>query len=674
MNLTIRLVLLLATGWCLWSTAPAARAETRHAVIIAVRDYPQATQLPSLEGTQRDAERLRQVLLRGGFPESNIVVIQESAADTTLRPTRMNILNRLDRTFAKAMTDDLVLVVTIGHGIAIRETSYFCPSDATDAALDDSQLAESKLIKVSEITGRLSNCKAERRLLVVDACRNSLDGRIRGFVKPLQTPPEGVWLVSSCSEAQQSYVSPKLQAGESHALFSYFLAEGLGGAADLLGNSNGEVSLFEMFDYAYSKTQDAAADLGEQQRPELFYGLALPFSVAKIASFAPTRVITTSDPDVERRQSADLVADQGIRIEQASGAEFIKGYTTLVATNDRRSESDLYRRHHDQLCYALGTYLRPSLDLNTECRLARLGRGAIFRNCGMFSDALAEFAKAGEHLEVFVKGDYSTIQNYLAHEEGKLHLDESGKPLLNLRNEGRLPLKQVALRQQPDKKGTVLRQITAHSKVRVTQVKTSLRGEDEWLQVTAVNDNLLPEPGWLHRNDVHWFPEAADFHTPATPLTPGGGTVGGLSKLDNAVSEMNAVAARLDAPVIKLDQIQQRIHQKFHDYNRVRGVLGRFGVNAPDIEGRVIAPIQIAKSYASIPGNYVRTAKGYVALPANYARMAQGWAGTSQQYYSGMARANAAEQKRAELVKARFIQPVSEKPITIASTPWTDER
>lgn len=674
MNLTFRIFLLLATGWCLWSTVPAAQAETRHAVIIAVRDYPQARQLPSLEGTQRDAERLRQVLLRGGFSESNIVVVQESAADATSRPTRKNILDSLDRTFAKAVADDLVLVVTIGHGVAIRETSYFCPSDATDAALDDSRLADSQLIKVSEITRRLSNCPAERRLLVVDACRNNLDGRIRGFVKPMQKPPEGVWLVSSCSESQQSYVSPKLQAGESHALFSYFLAEGLGGAADLLGNSNGEVSLFEMFSYACSKAREAAADLGEEQTPELFGGLAPPFSVAKIASFAPTRTVTTSDPEVERRQSADLVADQGIRIEQTSDAEFVKGYSTLVKANDPQLELELYRRHHNQLCYALGTYLRPSLDLNTECRLARLGRGAIFRNCGMFSEALAEFAKAEEHLEVFVKGEYSSIQNYLAHEDGKLHTDESGNPLLNLRNEGRQPLKQVALRQQSDKNGTVLRQIEAHSKVRVTKVMTSLQGQDEWLQVSAVNDNLLPEPGWVHRNDVHWFPEAADFHTPATPLTPGGSTVSNLSKLDNAVSELNTVATRLDQPANRISAVRQDIQQKLHNFNQVRGKLGRFGISIPDVGGYVDGPLAQAEGYVRIPGNYVRMASGYVALPANYARMAQGWAGASQQYYSGMARANAAEQKRAALIKAHMLPPVSEKPITVASLPWTDEQ
>ncbi|MBC7822208.1 MAG: caspase family protein [Planctomycetaceae bacterium] len=673
MTLNLHIRCLFAIGLCLCSTIQAVQAETRHAVIIAVRDYPKAQQLPSLVGTQRDAERLRQVLLRGGFPDSNIVVVHESAADTSLRPTRQNILSSLDRTFAKAKAEDLVLVMTIGHGVAIRDVSYFCPSDATDAALDDAPLAESQLIKVSEITERLSKCLAEQRLLVVDACRNSLDGRVRGFVKPMQKPPEGMWLVSSCSESQQSYVSPKLQAGESHALFSYFLAEGLGGAADLLGNNNGEVSLFEMFSYAYTKTHEAAEELGEQQTPELFGGLAPPFNVAKIASFAPTRAVTTSDPEVERRQSAELVADQGIRIEQSSDVEFVNGFPMLAKSNNPQTELDLYRRHHNQLCYALGTYLRPALELDSNCRLARLGRGAIFRNCGMFQEALAEFEMAHEHLDLFVKGEYSSIQNYLAFEDGKQHADESGKPLLNLRSDGKQPLKQVSLRKQPNENSTVLRKIEAHSKIRVIKVKTSLRGDDEWLQVSAVNDNPLPEPGWLQRDDVHWFAEAADFHTPATPLTPGGGTTSNLSKLDNAVSEMNSVAARLDRPANRIGAVRQNIQQKMEGYNKARRIVGRFGYSLPDVGGQIDAPLAQAHSYASIPGNYVRMASGYVAMPNNYARMAQGWAGTSQRYYSGMARSNAAEQKRSVLIKARLLPPVQEKPITVASSPWADE-
>ena len=71
-----------------------------------------------------------------------------------------------------------------------------------------------------------------------------------------------------CSQNERSYMSGLIREGEEHAIFSYHFADGISGSADLLGNNNGEVSLTELFSYAYQKTVKSAEEISQRQSPE----------------------------------------------------------------------------------------------------------------------------------------------------------------------------------------------------------------------------------------------------------------------------------------------------------------------------------------------------------------------------------------------------------------------
>ena len=61
----------------------------------------------------------------------------------------------------------------------------------------------------------------------------------------------------------------------------------------------------------------------------------------------------------------------------------------------------------------LGAYAAAALDLDEDCRLAILAQGLGYRACGLYEEALERFQRADESFELFVKGDASSIKNYL---------------------------------------------------------------------------------------------------------------------------------------------------------------------------------------------------------------------------------------------------------------------
>lgn len=657
---------------CLSSTAVAA---TRHAVIVVISKHSQSQKLETLPpGTAKNGEQLRVALIRGGFEDQHITVLSSDAATPNREPNRAAILSHLKALSARAQADDTIVVITISHGREVGGVSYLCPSDASDAALDQKEIADRELIAVPVITELLKSSKATHKLLVVDACRDPAI-TMGGFVPRLEKTPEGVCVMTSCSQKQLSYASPHIVSGDERPIFTHFMAEGLAGDADLIGNNDGQVSLFELFTYTNRKTKEAAAQIGKSQDPELFTGISTSFAVSSTGSFAP-RTVTTSDPLAEQRHTALLLADRSLQLIREGEQRLKADYDSLSkAPVDQwgrpREDGAIYRDHHNRVCYALGSYIKPALTFDADCRVAHLARGFSFRSCGAYREALADYQQAHEHFDLFVKGDPASIQNYLeVDDQQQLAKNGSGEAILKIEDRTSAPIRrgQFSLFSEPRNGSKVVGNVARQSKVRVEQV--SGRAGSEWLLVTAVNDQTLAQAAWLPRSQTHWFAEAADLYTPATPMNRQGGMQGnGVDKLDHAASEMHAVANKLDLPSREMEDVKNQIRAKLQPYNEVRRLpfLDRY---LPNIDGYATGYISLAQAYASMPANYVRMAAGYVELPANIARSAKGWAGTTQNYYASMERTENVDARRVMLLTAKFLEPVTEERVTVENTPW----
>ena len=629
------------------ATLPLEAAAENYALVVAVRDYPGCQSLPSLMGVNRDAVRLRQVLESAGFQKRNIEVVYDEARDAARQPTRRNILSRLDATLANKRREDLVLVVTTTHGLVFNNRSYLCPADTTDRAIGSGAAAQRSLVAVSDITKRMSRCRAENKVLVVDACRDASRSRRRGFVKSLQTPPTGLWLMSSCSEEEFSWVSKALGDGESHAVFTYFLCEGLGGAADTVANNDGEVTVTELYAYTYAKTLQEVVRMGEQQSPELFGGVAPLFSVAR-AKPVTGRRLRSSDPVLAQRQSAESLADRGNERVRAAEAHFIKGYRQFAQTAVRGYRVDdekLYRDYHRQICYALGNYLTPALDFDPGCKKAHLARAWCYRASGMYEEALDAFRQADENLDLYVKGSPAALDQYIERKA-------NGQATLARKKGNRPPSSGpvLPLLEKPDVRSPSVANVSAFSKVRIGRVHG-----DRWVLVTAVDDNPLPDHGWVRRDNVVWFAEASQVYTPASPMLAQTGYGGGamaLSRLDYASQNLYELADRLETPINNVESVVSQVQSI--------PFLGSYVPSIPYL------------SYGRIPARAVRTAGSYASIPSSYINAASGWAGAAQGYQHGLQRAQQVERRRAQLLQAKSLEPVTEKPLELDTSLWRD--
>ncbi len=183
---------------------------TQYALLIACSRYEKA-EFKQLPYTGNDVERFRQALLATGFDRDNIWVLHDDRPEVHDRPTRRYILEKLALVLDGMTPEDTLVVALSGHGVQFKgdPVSYFVPLDGR--AGDKATLLP--LNGAGGLYAQLKACKARRKLLVVNACRND----------PTATPtaagpavelvdedrqdevPEGIAAIYSCRAGQKSY-------------------------------------------------------------------------------------------------------------------------------------------------------------------------------------------------------------------------------------------------------------------------------------------------------------------------------------------------------------------------------------------------------------------------------------------------------------------------------------
>ncbi len=625
---------------------------TQRALIIAVENYDPATGLEPAVGANQGAERLANVLRRVGYEAANITVMREGSADHLL-PTRHNIWQQFDALLKRAGQQDTLLVVTTSHGTAFQAHSYLCPQDTTRLALQSAEAARASLIPVAALTEKLAKSQAANKLLVVDACRQETRLTPSTFAKGLQQVPEGVWLMSSCSQAQRSYISRQIEPGTPHAIFTYYFTEGLRGAADRVGNNDGTVSLCELNSYAHAKTLAAAQAIGEQQTPEIFGGAA-PFRVATLPDVRPALRAVSSDPATERRIVADMLAEQALRELRAVDAQQAKDFQAALE-HQRSLEERHYQRYHAQMCYVLGQYIAPALRLSPDCTAAHLARALALRMSGEYASALEHFRLADEQFTLYVKGSLQQLEAALAGSRADSQTPQAA-------------LDRVPLYAQASQASNKVLDVALHAKVTIDQVEAeSASSAQTWLRIAAINDRPLESPAWIRGDQVHWVAEAADVYIPATPLGAHGrgfDVPAAFARMETSSNRFRNAAEALRGPADALDGVQQRLNEgpamRILDF---AGGIGGFSNPLRDVSGW----IGTAESYARRPADVLDGIAGQIEGIAGYAGAWQGYAAS---YGMGIERATQVEASRERLIQAKNLDPLEEKPLPVRSPPW----
>ena len=217
-------------------------AADNYALLVGVTKYGSSSGLRTLTYTAGDVEELGGTLQKSGFQARNVTLMTQKRGgeDPRFLPTKSNVLNELRKLLAIVDPQDTVILAFSGHGVKFKgqPTSYFCPMDAR---IGD----KANLLSLDDVYAELAKCKARKRLLLCDACRNDpfADNALAGdsVTRPEPVkPPGGIAALFSCSAGQKAYEDAEFKSG----VFFHFVNKGLQGAADF--DKDKQISLLEL--------------------------------------------------------------------------------------------------------------------------------------------------------------------------------------------------------------------------------------------------------------------------------------------------------------------------------------------------------------------------------------------------------------------------------------------
>ncbi len=279
------------------------------AVLIGVDDYAEAKDLTYCGA---DMQALQKELTNAGFDARQVLLLNDNAKEERLQPHKSNIEKQIELTCRNAEQGDLVLIAFSGHGVHTGKVSYLCPKDAK---LDD----QSTLISVDWVYQQMQKCQADLKLVMLDACHNippkqnntrdftaeERQERSRAFLQEAERLPQGILLLSSCSEGE--FAHEDVEFG--HGVFMHFLLEGLQGKADI--DRNEAVTLNELFRFASKETKlHVSTKFSDNQRPKLNGSPtteALDFEIVSPGSISLPEEITNSIGIEFRKSWSDSV-------------------------------------------------------------------------------------------------------------------------------------------------------------------------------------------------------------------------------------------------------------------------------------------------------------------------------------------------------------------------------
>ncbi|MBT3270097.1 caspase family protein [Candidatus Poribacteria bacterium] len=221
----------------------------RSAIVIGVDDY--APPFGALRYAGDDAKAMKEVLQDAGF------MVTLMTPDSLLQPTRQNIVDQLE--WHASMADlDMLTVYLSGHGEDVDGEGYFVPMDATEPLA-------SNALGVGALFDILSQAKAKRRFVMVDACRVAPK---QAFVSSLARQGSETDIVfTACDEGQYAPEVPEL----GHGLFTHFLLTGLrddAGKGPAAATADGDVTVLGLLDYVMRGIDDWYASIPPDQRPQ----------------------------------------------------------------------------------------------------------------------------------------------------------------------------------------------------------------------------------------------------------------------------------------------------------------------------------------------------------------------------------------------------------------------
>jgi uncharacterized caspase-like protein len=235
----------------------------RWAVIVGISDYQDGT-IADLQYADDDARAVYEFLRSpaagmGGFPESNIrLLVNEDATSRNLRSALTTFLRQ-------STPNDVVFLYFAAHGAP----DPYRPDDlyilTHNTRIDD---IAATAVSMEDINGAVQDAYAYNKILFADVGHSAGVGMgsrslsanpINVAFTEYMGSPHGGFVAFTASEANQLSQEGE-QWGGGHGVFTYYLLEGLRGAADLPtngGDGDRIVTLGEVMEYTRDRVRRA---------------------------------------------------------------------------------------------------------------------------------------------------------------------------------------------------------------------------------------------------------------------------------------------------------------------------------------------------------------------------------------------------------------------------------
>jgi uncharacterized caspase-like protein len=190
-----------------------------------------------------------------GYAPGRVLLLTDTAEAPENKATYTNIKRRIKQVCEFSTPKDSLVIYFAGHGTTIDGEGYLVPQDGDEKDRENS-------ISIAKLQKQMEDCKAGRKLLVLDACHSGSATRgVTGIAPSLKTV--GVHVMASCAEKELSHPDPE----SSHGIFTRYLLEGLDGKAD--GNGDKSITQVELFGYVQKRMLEWGLKTGKTQRPQM---------------------------------------------------------------------------------------------------------------------------------------------------------------------------------------------------------------------------------------------------------------------------------------------------------------------------------------------------------------------------------------------------------------------
>lgn len=438
------------------SSPKESRPFTTEVLLFSVNHYPQASQLPDLEGCNNDMRAIKEWLVETRTPSSQITLLSDDTTLSRTPPTSTHWQNALESKIQKSC--DRLIVAMACHGISVHGKSFLCPQDTSDVDFSKVSADEVEdvarrrnLIPLSDLLAKLKTALAGEVLLILDACRNHTEETsfMREFTNLLRQKDSfsrtnaGFAVITSCSLGQ-SALEIYSADGEAHGAFLYYFLEGLRGKADFAACYDGEISLVEAYNYAYSQVSSEAHRRNHQQTPEIFLS-SQHQEMILVKYQLPSKPEHETDLQFLLRTGQILADQRYVKAANRVGVEVLDCVLENIPNHS--------------LAYSL--------------------RGSIHRKLENYEQALWDLSQVGQKLQVYAK---------------------ISQP--------------IALKSSPSSQSADLSTtVQQNALLTITQINGN------YFYVEEINNlHLGGQRGWISRNHIVWNRQKANSTITATPM------------------------------------------------------------------------------------------------------------------------------------------------------------